>query len=118
MVVDSYVHLGLPRFQSIEDELAVMRRYSIDKAIVCPFESCPDLEMVHRAFTANPERFPGAGLPVGADRTEMTAGLNAQFEAGFGGIRLSGGDVAGRPWLLDVIGENHGFALVVVGRVF
>jgi len=48
----------------------------------------------------------------------MTAGLNAQFEAGFGGIRLSGGDVAERPWLLDVIGENHGFALVVVGRVF
>jgi hypothetical protein len=112
MIVDSYVHLGLPRFQSIEDELAVMERYSIDKAIVCPFESCPDLEMVHRAFSANPERFRGAGLPLGADRKEMTAGLNAQFAAGFGGIRLSGGDVAERPWLLDVIGENNGFALV------
>jgi len=67
MVVDSYVHLCLPRFQSIEDELAVMRRYSIDKAIVCPFESCPDLEMVHRAFTANPERF--RGRPSGWGRS-------------------------------------------------
>jgi hypothetical protein len=102
----------LPRFQSIEDEVAVMARYSIDKAIVCPFESCPDLAMVHRAFSANPERFRGAGLPLGADQAEMTAGIVAQFAAGFGGIRLSGGDVEERPWLLDVIGENRGFALV------
>jgi hypothetical protein len=116
MIVDSYVHLGMPRFQSIEDELAVMQRYSVDKAIVCPFESCPDLAMVHQAFTASPELFRGAGLPLGSDRREMTAGLNAQFEAGFGGIRLSGGDVAERPWLLDVIGENHGFALVCGGN--
>ena len=116
MIVDSYAHLGLPRFQSAEDALAVMERYTISKAIVCPFESCPDLELVHRAFTDNPHSFRGAGLPLGADRAEMTAGLIAQFESGFGGIRLSGGDVVERPWLLDVIGENHGFALVCGGE--
>jgi hypothetical protein len=110
--IDGYQHLGLPRFQSTDDALAVMAANGIEKSIVCPFESCPDLEMVHKAFTDHPTVFRGAGLPLGSDQAEMTAGLVAQFESGFGGIRLSGGDVAERPWLLDTIGEHHGFALV------
>jgi hypothetical protein len=116
MAIDGYQHLGLPRFQSTQDALAVMAANGVEKSIVCPFESCPDLAMVHAAFTEHPTVFRGAGLPLGRDRTQTIAGLEAQFDAGFAGVRLSGGDVADRPWLLDTIGERHGFALVCGGE--
>jgi hypothetical protein len=115
MAIDGYQHLGMPRFQTAEDALRVMAANGVEKSIVCPFESCPDLAMVHAAFSERPHVFRGAGLPLGADRAETTAGLVAQFEAGFAGIRLSGADVAERHWLLDTIGEQHGFALVCGG---
>ena len=112
MLVDAYVHVGLPRFQSVQDALAVMDGSGIEKAVVCPFTTCPDLRTVHDAITRAPGRFVAAGVPVGADREMVTAGMRAQFAAGFAGMRLSGEDVRDRPWLLDVVGEHHGFALV------
>ncbi|OLT07749.1 hypothetical protein BJF90_13900 [Pseudonocardia sp. CNS-004] len=112
MLVDAYVHVGVPRFQTVSDAIAVMESAGIEKALVCPFTTCPDLATVHSAIAGWPDRFVAAGLPVGVDRDEVTAGMRAQFSAGFAGMRLSGEDVRDRPWVLDVIGEHHGFAIV------
>jgi hypothetical protein len=115
MIIDAYQHLGLPRFQSPEDALAVMDRASITRAMVCPFETCPDLAAVHYAFTTAPDRFLGLGIPLGRDRREVEAVVAAQLRAGFAGLRLSGGDVRDSPWLLDQIGDAGGIALVCGG---
>ena len=115
MIIDAYQHLGLPRFQSPEDALAVMDRASITRAMVCPFETCPDLAAVHHVFTAAPDRFLGLGIPLGRDRREVEAFVAAQLRAGFAGLRLSASDVRDSPWLLDQIGEADGIALICGG---
>jgi hypothetical protein len=115
MIIDAYQHLGLPRFQSPEDALAAMDRASITRALVCPFETCPDLAAVHHAFTAAPDRFLGLGIPAGRDRQEVETVVAAQLRAGFAGLRLSGRDVCESPWLLDQIGDADGIALVCGG---
>ncbi|HWD06779.1 MAG TPA: amidohydrolase family protein [Amycolatopsis sp.] len=105
MVIDGYLHIGLPRFQSASDALVVMDSAGIGKAVACPFTTCPDLVEVHRALRLAPERIRAAGLPLGADRGEVEKGIRAQLEAGFDGLRLSGQDVAERSWTLDALGD-------------
>ena len=111
-VADAYVHIGLPRFQSVADCLAVMDDVGISSSLVCPFDSCPDVTMIHEAVRTYPDRIVGLGIPIGADRSEVTAGIHAQLDAGLVGIRLSENDVVERGWLLDVIGSRGAFALV------
>jgi hypothetical protein len=112
MVIDGYLHIGLPRFQSAADAFAVLAAEGIDKAVACPFTTCPDLAEVHKALRSAPDRIRAAGLPLGADRAEVEKGIGAQLRAGFDGLRLSGEDVAERPWILDALGADGGFALV------
>lgn len=111
-MIDSYVHIGLPRFQSVEDCEMVMQASGIEKAIVCPFETCPDIASVHRAIQSSPGRFRGAGIPLGKSRQEMTEGVRAQLDAGFAGLRLSDADVVERGFLLEELGRRDAFALV------
>jgi len=112
VVIDAYVHVGLPRFQTVESAISVMDGAGIEKALVCPFETCPDLETVHSALDIAPGRFVAAGIPIGGDRAEIEAGVSAQFAAGLAGLRLAGEHVRDQPWILDLIGRAHGFALV------
>jgi hypothetical protein len=112
MVNDGYLHIGLPRFQSAADALAVMDSAGIGQAVACPFTTCPDLAEVHRGLRMAPERIRAAGLPLGSDRGETEKGIRAQLDAGFDGLRLSGEDVAERPWILDALGAGDAFALV------
>jgi amidohydrolase family protein len=111
-IIDAYVHVGMPRFQSVADCRAVMAAAGIGAALVCPFTTCPDLASVHEAIMVAPGTFRGAGLPLGASRREVEDGIRAQLDAGFAGVRLSGDDVRDRSWVLDAIGRGGGFALV------
>ena len=112
-LIDGYFHIGLPRFQTAEAALAAMDAAGISKGIVCPFETCPDLREVHRAYCLAPERFRVFGLALGAEHGEIEAGLHAQFDAGFEGMRLSLERLAEAPYILDVIGERGGILLAV-----
>src|SRR3712207_819620 len=112
-IFDGYAHIGLPRFQSAEGAVAAMDASGIKAALVCPFETCPDLVEVHRAYTLQPSRFRIFGLALGRDRTEIEAGLHAQFDAGFEGMRLNLERIAEAPYVLDVIAERKGIPLVV-----
>ena len=112
MTIDNYLHLGMPRFQTVSDAIAIMDANGIGKALACAFETCPDLVTVHQAILEAPDRFIAAGLPIGADQAEITSGIHAQFAAGFSGLRLGGDHVRDWPWVLDLIGEHDGFALV------
>lgn len=113
MSADAYLHIGMPRFQRLEDALAIMDDAGIERAAVCPFTTCPDLREVHRALVQHPKRFLAFGLPIGRDRAEVEAGVRAQFAAGFTGLRLAGEDaVPENEWLLDLIGEHDGVVLL------
>ena len=111
-ITDAYAHTGLPRFQSVADYRAVMRQSGVDRAVLCAFDSAPDLAPIHAAFSEEPERFRGIGIPLGNDAREMEAAAHAQLGAGFSGLRLSDADVVERGFLLDIIAEHQ--AIVVL----
>lgn len=115
-VIDAYAHVGMPRFVTIDDYLGVMARSGIDRAVLCSFDSSPDLAAIHGAISRWPEKFRGLGVPLGNDRQEMEAATRAQLAAGFSGLRLSDADVRERPWLLDII-ASYGAVAIVCGQV-
>jgi hypothetical protein len=116
LIIDAYAHVGLPRFQSVEDYQGVMLRANIGRAVLCSFDSSPDFSAIHMALTLWPERFRGLGVPLGSDRAEVEDAARAQLVAGFSGLRLTDADVIERGWLLDVLAEHRGIA-VVCGQV-
>jgi predicted TIM-barrel fold metal-dependent hydrolase len=115
-IIDAYAHVGLPRFQSVEDYEAVMARSGVGQAVLCSFDSSPDLAPIHAAFSASPERFRGLGVPLGNDRGEIEAAARSQLDSGFSGLRLADADVLDRPWLLDLLAD-YGRIAVVCGAV-
>jgi hypothetical protein len=115
VVLDAYAHVGLPRFLSVADYRGVMASGGIVRAVLCAFDSCPDLAEIHAALMQWPETFRGIGVPLGADRAEMEAGVRAQLTAGFSGLRLTDADVLERPFLLDLLGRA-GAVPIICGR--
>jgi predicted TIM-barrel fold metal-dependent hydrolase len=111
-LIDAYAHVGLPRFQSLADYRLVMADNGVDRAVLCSFDSSPDLAEIHHAITDEPDRFRAIGVPLGNDDTEIHAGAKAQLAAGFSGLRLTEADLAERPYLLEMIGEAAGAALI------
>jgi hypothetical protein len=114
-LIDAYAHVGLPRFQSVADYDASMVREGIGGAVLCAFDSSPDLEGIHAAFTQRPDRFRGLGVPLGRDQAEVESAAEAQLAAGFSGLRLSDVDVAERGFLLDML-ARRGRIAIVCGR--
>ncbi|MET0428954.1 MAG: amidohydrolase family protein [Microvirga sp.] len=112
-MIDAYAHVGMPRFQTVEDHRATMARLGIAKSLVCAFDSCTDLGSVHRAITEYPAEFRGLGLALGRDRAQVEQGIALQVEAGFVGLRLNVSDVRDRPWLLETLADLGAFPLVV-----
>lgn len=114
-MIDGYAHIGRPRFQSVENCLETMDREGIAKLVACPFETCPDIAEVHRAREMAPDRFRAFGLALGDDQALVERGMQAQFDAGFDGFRLSTGLIDQSPFVLDVIARNNGVPMVVGG---
>lgn len=115
-IIDAYAHVGMPRFVSVQDYIGVMDRGGIDRAVLCSFDSSPDLAAIHGAISQWSDRFRGLGVPLGRDKGEMEAAVRVQLAAGFSGIRLSDEDVRDRAWLLDIIAA-HGAIAIVCGQV-
>ena len=112
-MIDGYAHLGMPRFWKTEDYAALMTAMGITRAMVCPFDCCPDIAECHTAMQARPEAFRGFGLALGKDRAEIEAGMRAQLAAGFDGFRFSDQFIADQPWLLDVAAAEKAIPMVV-----
>jgi hypothetical protein len=114
-LIDAYAHVGLPRFQHIDDYRAVMAAGGIDQAVLSLFDACPDVAGVHAALRRWPDTFRVLGVPLGTDDKQREAGIEAQLDAGFSGIRFADSDVSERPWLLDLVAARNRVA-VVCGR--
>ncbi|MBL4811701.1 MAG: amidohydrolase family protein [Rhodobacteraceae bacterium] len=114
-LVDGYAHIGQPRFQTVETALSVMGRFGISSALICPFETCPDLNEVHRGIIEHPDKFVAYGLPLGSSEAEVVTGLHAQIDAGFSGARISTDRILEVPAALETLGQR-GAVPLVVGR--
>jgi predicted TIM-barrel fold metal-dependent hydrolase len=113
--IDAYAHIGLPRFVTAEQFLAVMDRHGIQKAIVAAADTCPDIGEVSRAVVEYPQRFRAVGVPLGATFAEISASLRRQAESGFLGIRIFDRMIAEHPHLLGVMADLNLIPWVVGG---
>jgi predicted TIM-barrel fold metal-dependent hydrolase len=112
MVIDAYAHVGPPRFPHIDDYRIVMAEAGIGRALLCSFDSSPDFVHLHAVLARWPTQFRVIGVPLGNDRAEVQAGVEAQLAAGFSGLRLTETDVMERPWLLERLGQAGAVTLV------
>ncbi len=112
LLIDAYAHVGMPRFQSVADYEGVMARAGIGRAVLCSFDSSPDLAAIHTAISRSPDKFRGLGVLLGKDREEMESVVRAQLAAGFSGLRLTDEDVVERSWLLDILAAEDRIAIV------
>jgi amidohydrolase family protein len=112
MLIDAYAHVGPPRFPHIDDYRIAMAEAGIGRALLCSFDSSPDLFHLHAVLSRWPTQFRVIGVPLGNDRAEMTAAAQAQLTAGFSGLRLTEADVMERPWLLECLGQAGAITLV------
>jgi predicted TIM-barrel fold metal-dependent hydrolase len=111
-LIDAYAHIGMPRFQTADGYRSLMADLGIKKALVCPFDACPDLHRVHAALADGSGEFRGLGLVLGHDRAEKELGLQAQLDAGFAGLRLGVHEILADPWALDRLGERKALPFV------
>src|ERR1700744_2437099 len=112
-MIDAHAHIGMARVPRTAGYRALMSDLGIKKALVCPFDACPDLHRVHAALSDGTGDIRGLGLVLGPDRAEKEKGLEAQLDAGFCGLRLSVGEILADPWVLDWLGEHKGLPFVV-----
>ncbi|HEY0246998.1 MAG TPA: amidohydrolase family protein [Gryllotalpicola sp.] len=112
VAVDAYAHVGLPRFQSVEDYWALAGPVGVGRAVLCAFDSSPDLRTLHTAVRADPGRHRALGVPFGDDRPARAASVRAQLDAGFSGIRLADRDLTDARDELVATGELGGIAVV------
>lgn len=112
MLIDAYAHVGPPRFPHIDDYRIAMAEAGISRALLCSFDSSPDLVHLHAVLSRWPAQFRIIGVPLGNDRSEIEAAAEAQLAAGFSGLRLTEADVMQRPWLLECLGRSGAITLV------
>jgi len=103
--IDSYAHLGLPRFITVEEWIQVMDRHGIRKGIVAAADTCPDLPEVSRAILEHGDRLRAVGVPLGDTPEAISASIRHQAECGFLGIRIFDRMLAAHPSLLRLIGD-------------
>src|SRR5687767_7121580 len=117
-VIDTYIHVGLPRFMSAEECLKVMDDNGVEAAVLVGAETCPDLKELSRAAVGWPTRLRAVGMPLGDTRQEVLDGINAQLDSGFSGMRLPAALIAERPEVLEPLGGACAVPYVMGPDVF
>ena len=111
--IDVYGHIGLPRFTTAEALLRIMDREQVEHTLLSTAQFCPDVLELSRAIVTYPDRFRALGLPLGPDRAYVRASVQAQLDAGFSGIRIIARAAQDDSELLEMVGRQGKFALVV-----
>lgn len=111
--IDIYGHIGLPRFTTAEEFLKKMDAHDVEQTLLSTAQFCPDILELSRAIVTYPDRFRAVGLPLGSDRQSIRTSVKAQLDSGFSGIRIHARAAHDDPELLDIVGREGKFALVV-----
>ena len=107
--VDSYAHIGVPRFGSVPQALAAFDLAGTARAVVVLGPSVPDLESLFAAVQ-RPDRLRAVGIPFGATARQRAELTELQLRAGATGIRIDRAEALGNPDVLDLVGQAGRFA--------
>ncbi len=104
MSVDAYCHVGLPRFGSLANAVAVAKLFGIKQSVLVLGPAVPDYETLFRAISQHPDRIRGIGIPFGQNERQQIEIAEIQVRAGLMGLRLSGTEILAYPIVTELLG--------------
>jgi len=107
LIVDAYCHVGLPRFGSLENAIAVADIFRVDRSVLVLGPMIPDYHTLFRVITTYPDRIRGIGIPFGKNESQQSEIIEIQLRAGVTGIRLSGDEILKYPAVPELIGQSE-----------
>ena len=105
-VIDSYAHVGTPRFGTAEQAHRFLAASGISRMALVLFPGAPDLPQIDAAHAALGEDVRVFGMPYGANEDEVVEIVEAQIEAGVAGFRFQPNELLAYPRALELVGRN------------
>ncbi len=105
-VIDSYCHVGLPRFGSAEDALAVADPWRITNSVLVLGPEVPDYYTLFHAMQTFGERVRCVGIPFGGTPDQITESVVLQLRAGVLGLRVEPRALLAYPSIVQHLGER------------
>lgn len=102
--VDSYAHVGVPRFGDLGMALSAFDRARVRRSVVVLGPGVPDLPTLFDALRLHPDRLRGVGIPFGQTASQRQEIVEVQLAAGALGIRIDRSEALANPAVLDAIG--------------
>ena len=104
-MIDAYCHVGLPRFGTAEEALAIADLYGIQKSVLVLGPMVPDFEILIQAIQKYPNRIRGVGIPFGNTLEQQIESTEILLRAGITAMRLQGPEML--PDILTRVGEAN-----------
>jgi hypothetical protein len=109
-MIDAYCHVGLARFGSTEDALAVLGQWDVEKAVFALGPGVPDYATLFSALRTYGHRVRGIGIPFGDSAEQIRESVGLQLRAGVMGLRVEPSALLGYPEIMIMLGEQSGEA--------
>jgi predicted TIM-barrel fold metal-dependent hydrolase len=109
MLIDSYMHIGHPRFGSAEAALQTMDRWGTERAVLVLGPFCADIPQLLAAQQLAADRVRLIGVPSWGDADKREHDGMLQIGAGVIGFRVQGDQHLENPWLTTAMGEQGGW---------
>jgi hypothetical protein len=103
-MIDAYCHVGLPRFGTAEEALAIADLYGIQKSVLVLGPQVPDFQTLIQAIQQHTDRIRGVGIPFGNTPEQQIESTKILLQAGVIAMRLQGNECL--PEILTQIGES------------
>ncbi len=104
--IDAYAHVGVPRFGSAEEAVAVMDRWNTEKAVLVLGPGVPDLPALAEARELAGDRIRCMGIPFGKTEGQRSALAEVQIRMGISGMRFMPFELEPNPEILAKLGER------------
>lgn len=109
MIIDSYMHCGVPRFLDARRTIEAMERDGSQRGVLVSGPGHPDIASLIEAHRLGGERVRTIGVPYGSTPDERAECVRACLDAGAIGIRMQQDEAVDTPDGLTAIGERAGW---------
>lgn len=105
-LIDSYTHIGLPKYGSLSDVGRFFTRLHIQKGVLVLGPGIPDLHSLLQARRHFGNNVRLMGIPFGATEVQRLELGELQIRLGISGMRIMPSELAENPMLIDRLGET------------
>jgi hypothetical protein len=112
-VIDSYCHVGIPRFGNAEDALAIAEQSGIAHSVLVLGPGVPDYLTLFHALRLYGNRVRGIGIPFGETQDQIDESVSLQLHAGVLGLRVNPHTLLQYPTILQQLGEWRGWLYAI-----